>query len=313
MADQTMPETAEPIVPTANLSAAQTARLPLQQRGQAGFTLAELLVSVGVLVLIVLLTTQLLNNAATITTLGQKQMDADSQARQLLDRMAVDFAHMVQRSDLDYFAKGTIAPNSEGGPMPGNDQIALYSTVPGYYTLSGSPSPVSLVAYRVNAQNKLERMGKGLVWNGVPTADPTSVVFLPLKISETWRGATDLSASPTPAPDAEVIGPQIFRFEYSYLLTDGTRSVTPPANISSLAAIVVDIAVIDPKSKVLLSDTTVPAQITEVASQLIDYDVATMPNPGDILRTWQGALDAITNLPRPAISGIRLYERYFYF
>ncbi len=254
MADQTMPETAEPTVPAANLSAARCARLPLQQRGQSGFTLAELLVSVGVSVLIVLLTTQLLNNAATITTLGQKQMDADSQARQLLDRMAVDFAHMVQRSDLDYFAKGAIAPNSEGGPMPGNDQIAL-STPSGVLHIIRIAKPGLTCSYRVNAQNKLERMGKGLVWNGVPTADPTSVVFLPLKISETSRGATDLSASPTPAPDAEVIGPQIFRFGHSYLLTDGTGSVTPPANISSLAAIVVDIAVINPREQSTFSRT----------------------------------------------------------
>ncbi len=78
----------------------------------AGFTLAELLVTIGVLVLLVLLFTQLLNSAATITTLGHKQMDADSQARQLLDRMAIDFAQMVKRSDVDFFAKGTLAPNS---------------------------------------------------------------------------------------------------------------------------------------------------------------------------------------------------------
>src|SRR4051812_41539691 len=62
-----------------------------------GFTLAELLVTVGVVVVLVLLFTQLLKSAATITTLGHKQMDADAQARQLLDRMAIDFAQMVKR------------------------------------------------------------------------------------------------------------------------------------------------------------------------------------------------------------------------
>src|SRR5215468_11710000 len=90
------------------------------------FTLVELLISVSVLVLLVLLATQLLNSAATITTLGQKQMDANSQARQLLDRMGVDFAQMVRRTDLDYFAKNTTTPNSQGGSMAGNDQIAFY-------------------------------------------------------------------------------------------------------------------------------------------------------------------------------------------
>ncbi len=113
------------------------------------------------LVLLVLLVTQLLNSAATITTLGHKQMDADSQARQLLDRMAVDFAQMVKRNDVDFWAKGTVEPpNSAGGTMAGNDQITFYSTVPGYYPSSGSQSPVSLVAYRINSQNQMERMGK---------------------------------------------------------------------------------------------------------------------------------------------------------
>src|SRR5205823_3521100 len=149
------------------------------------FTLAELLVTVGVLVLLVLLFTQLLNSAATITTLGHKKMDTDSQTRQLLDRMAVDFAQMVKRSDVDFFAKGTTAPNSVGGAMAGNDRIAFYSAVPGYYPPTGSQSPVSLVAYRINSDStsssydKLERMGKGLVWNGVSSTD-TPIVFMPL-------------------------------------------------------------------------------------------------------------------------------------
>src|SRR5262249_44717347 len=93
-----------------------------------GFTLAELLITLGVLVVLMLLFTQLFNNAATVTTLGHKQMDADSQARELLDRMALDFAQLVKRSDVDFFGKGTTAPNSVGGAMAGNDQIAFYSS-----------------------------------------------------------------------------------------------------------------------------------------------------------------------------------------
>ena len=37
--------------------------------------------------------------------------------------------------------------------MTGNDQIAFYSAVPGYYPPTGSQSPVSLVAYRVNSDS----------------------------------------------------------------------------------------------------------------------------------------------------------------
>jgi len=278
---------------------------------EGAFTLAELVVSVSVLVLLVLLFTQLLNNAATITTLGHKQMDVDSQARQLLDRMAIDFAQLVKRSDVDFFAKGTVAPNSVGGAMAGNDQIAFYSAVSGYYPPTGSQSPVSLVAYRVNslsgttAFNKLERLGKGLVWNGVSNND-VPVVFMPLTIAATWPAATSSSLA-DPNGNYEIIGPRVFRFEYCYLLrADGSLSITPPSDISQIAAIVADIAVIDSKSKVLLNDT----QITSLAGQLVDY--AAGMTPGQLRNNWQNTLNANTTLPRPALSGIRLYERFFY-
>ena len=119
---------------------------------------------------------QIHNGAGTTMTLGNKRMDADSQARQLLDRMANDFDQMLKRSDISYYVK-------TGSAQPGNDQIAFFSAVPGYYGQAGYNSNASLVAYRVNADstsasyNKLERMGKGLALNGAYTTgpDPTSV------------------------------------------------------------------------------------------------------------------------------------------
>jgi hypothetical protein len=273
-------------------------------------------------VLLVLLFTQLLNSAATITTLGHKQMDVDSQARQLLDRMSIDFAQLVKRSDLDFFAKGTVPPNTAGGAMPGNDRMAFYSAVPGYYPPTGSQSPVSLVAYRVNSDstsssyNKLERMGKGLVWNGVSATD-TPVVFMPLTIGPsassvtgTWPAATSSTIS-----DAayEVIGPQVFRFEYCYLRTDGTLSITPPTNVSGIAAIIADIAVIDPKSKVLVTDAQLATLNGASGALPVLVDYAAGMVPGQLRNNWQNTLNANTTLPRPALSGVRLYERSFYF
>jgi len=306
--------------PAAILEPSQRTRLPLQPRlrpnTSRGFTLVELLVSLGVLALLVFFVTSLVNSAATITTLGHKQMDADSQARQFLDRMAIDFAKMVKRNDLDFFAKGTTAPNSVGGAMAGNDRIAFFSQLPGYYptgSTTTTQSPVSLIAYRVNSDstnnslyNKLERMGKGLVWNAA-TAD-TPVVFW-ATISTTWSAATS-----TTTTDAayDVVGPKVFRFEYCYLRTNGSLVITPPldsngcADLSQIAAIVADMAVIDSKSKVLLTN----AQITTIAAGLSDYTAGM--TPGQLRTNWQTYLDGITNLPRPAISGIRLYERYFY-
>jgi len=321
----------EAAVPAAILRRAQTARLPVQRArfGRTdGFTLAELIVSVGVLVLLVFLASQLFNSAATVTSLAHKQMDVDGQARQLLDRMAIDFAQLVKRTDLDFFAKGTIAPNSVGGAMSGNDQIAFFSAVPGYYPAGNKQSPVSLVAYRINSDstspsyNKMERLGKGLLWNAA-SSTPAPVVFMPLTIGPsatvplgTWPAATSTSATD---PDYEVTGPQVFRFEYCYLRTNGTLSLLPPydgdshADLSQIAAIIADVAVIDSKSKLLLTPQQIANFSTSThANFLADYGATNM-TPGVLRTQWQSKINAITTLPRPALSGVRVYERSFYF
>src|SRR6266542_2466176 len=235
--------------------------LAKQRERVSAFTLAELVVTVGVLVVLVFLATQLLKSAATVTTFGHKQMDADSQTRQVLDRMAIDFAQMVKRSDVDYYLKSSATPPPTGVRnllQPGNDKIAFYSTVPGYYPSTGSQSPVSLVAYRVNSDptspsyNKLERMGKGLVWNAVSTTQ-TPVVFMPIPLASpiptpelpavppnplpcpAWPEIACPLTPPPPCPqpncsswsDSEVIGPQVFRFEYYYLLKSQTDPINP--------------------------------------------------------------------------------------
>jgi hypothetical protein len=274
-----------------------------------------MLVAISVLALLVLLTTQLLNNAAALVTAGNKRMDADSQARPLFERMALDFAEVIKRSDVSYYVK------TAATPMTGNDLMGFYSAVQGYYPTT--PSPISVVAYRVNsdfsnsaAYNRLERMGKGLDWNGA-SATNTPVVFRPLTLHGIWPSVASSSAYDDTDPAKrtyEIIGPQVFRFEYYYLEKATGNLVTNPAAWISLsdvaikdaAAIVVAIAVIDPKSRILLSN----AQVATLVESLPDY--ASGLRPGELLAQWQSVLDNLTNMPRPAISSIRLYERCFY-
>src|SRR5207248_1246916 len=204
-----------------------------------------------------------------------------------------------KRTDVNYSVK--VGFNNK------NDQIAFYSAVPGYYPSSGAQSPVSLVAYRVNSDstspsyNKLERLGKGLVWNGVSTTD-TPVVFMPLTISATWPAATSSSASDTAY---EVIGSDVFRFEYYYKLTAGFTTDSLPANgWRGVAAIVVGIALIDPKSKVLLTDQdigTLNGNPTAGTSFLKDF--SSDPQPGKLLNKWQTQVNTNTTLRRQALSG----------
>ena len=312
------------------------------------FTLIELLVSMVVLTLLVALIGQLFNQAASVVSLGNKRADADSQARVLLDRMAVDFDRMLKRADVDYYLKGRPSANNQSG----NDQIAFYSEVSGYFASTGTPSPVSLVAYRINNQFGsigLERLGKGLVWNGVsPDPDASNgtgttnipLVFLPIPLASplpsplpspmpatvpdpAWPQAANMSKD----EDYELAGPQVFRFEYYYVLKGQTASpaavpsilsdvpwdTRAPANhtavngLADVAAIGVAIAVVDPKSRSLVTDS----QLVTLAAQLKDFDPTAMQKIGDMEAQWNAAILS-SNLPRLSVSAMRVYGRCFY-
>jgi hypothetical protein len=304
-----------------------------------GFTIAELLVTVSVLVVLMLLFTQLLNSAANITTLGHKQMDADSQARELFDRMAIDVMQMVKRSDVYYhlktFTSATDCPSTECGTQTGNDEIVFYSNVPGYYASDSTGpqrSPVSLVGYRINSSattlgKRMERLGAGLIWNGASVTNLPNTPTLFWTALDPWNTAKFATTN-----TLDIVGPHVFRFEYYYLLkgqvVNGTTynpvfSNTPwdtrisgnttVSGMEDVAAIVADIAVLDPKGRALLDNSAqVPPpndNITVLAGTLSDY---TGQAPGVLLSTWRNAIDANTSLPRRALSGVRLYERYLY-
>src|SRR5437879_4374966 len=199
----------------------------------------------------------------------------------------------------------------------------------------------------------MERMGKALAWNGVflgtpiPNSSLMSILFLPQTIGGlqppgpppgNWPWAVSSNAIDS---SYEVIGPQVFRFEYYYLLTNGKFSDIPwdrdgghnkVNGMQDIAAILVDIAVIDPRSKVLVSDCQLaqlnggplptgcspPAQYP-VLIDWGDTSCAGCPDqtqwqqtPGLLLAQWRAAIDANSiGLPLPVISGIRVYERYF--
>lgn len=301
---------------------------------QSGFTLVEMLVSMAVLTLLLVLVTQLMNATATVTAMGSKHMDADSAARALFDRMAIDFNQAVKRADVDYYLKGRPAGNNQAG----NDQIAFYSEVSGYYPSSSNNSPVSLVAYRLDPNTfRIDRLGKGLQWNGVSITD-TPVVFLPIPLASplpsplpsptpsvlpnpAWPQAANMDAD----ADYETIGPQLFRFEYYYVLRGQDATTSPsifsdtpwdtraPLNhtgvdgLRDVAAVGVVIAVIDSKTRVLVSD----AQLATLAGQMKDFNAATMPKPGDLEAQWQTAVTG-SSLPRLASAAIRIYGRTFY-
>lgn len=272
------------------------------RRSNNGFTLAELLVSIAVLTIIVLLTSKMINSAASAITFGTKRLDVESQVRPVFDRMGLDLAQMVRRPDVDYYVKGPLDTEA------GNDRIAFFCNTPGYYPSSGSASSLSLVSYRINSDsmslsyNQMERMGKGLLWSG-SGASPQALLFGIQTIYNNWPAATNGS---TADPDYELIAPQIFRFEYFYVLNTGVVSDQPGATgMKDIAAISVVVAAIDQKSRVLLSGQ----QMNTLITNLVDF--APTMRASDLATTWQSTLNATTGIPRTAINGIRVYQRYF--
>lgn len=304
------------------------------RKSDGAFTILEMLIATTVLTLLVVLIARLVSSAASTTVWGIKRMDSSSQVRPLFDRMAVDFSQMVKRSDIDFYGKGT---NAGGAMTGGNDRIAFYSMVPGDYSSTGSPSPFSLIAYKINSSTaaanaavytRLQRMARGLLMNGdssanngtSPTITEGPIVFAPITIAFVWPTVT---SNATTDSKYELAGPAVLRFEYYYFLSNGDFSAIPwdasttghtdVAGMRDVAAIVVTIATIDSKSRRLLDNS----KVATIARTLVDYSAGSAHGPGWLLGQWQSALDTPTNaavklMPRPALSAIRLSERYFY-
>jgi hypothetical protein len=91
--------------------------------------------------------------------------------------------------------------------------------------------------------------------------------------------------------------------------------------LKDVSAIIVDIAGVDPKSRVLLDNSAQVSppndNITLLVGSLSDYGGQ---GPGGLLAQWRTTLDNViatgqigtVSVPRPAIQGVRLHERYFY-
>ncbi|PTY03435.1 hypothetical protein DB346_06010 [Verrucomicrobia bacterium LW23] len=299
-----------------------------------GFTLVELLVSLSVLVVLLLLINRLMASALQVTGTSQRRMEADTQARAVFERLAIDFGQMLRRPDVDYILK-----DATRLPQPGNDQMAFFSRVPGYSTTPAAPpSQMSLVAYRVNSDSsspyvhKLQRLGWGLPWNAAGTETPlvyrqNATSYPPNSISTNWSSAVDMSEQ----EHYELAGPQVFRLEYYYLIKGATvydattaSVVTLPSRLSAtpwdtrpplnhtavdglrdVAAIVVTIAILDPGSRIKLTQT----QLAQLVTAMPDFNEAMLP--GELEERWQQAAQTAP-IPAEAASAVRIYQRYFH-
>ena len=240
--------------------------------GNPAFTLIEMLVSITVLVILVLLIAALFNSATATASLSRKHIDADEEARMVLDRMGSDFARMVKRPDVNYI----FCKNNGAGTTGSSDAMFFYSEGPGYLNpnavvTSGSASTMALVGFRINQNNSfykgipvMERLGENLTWGGVPdlsgTTNPGGMVFLPNPVSALFNmtsgwnptlagnwsytlgtppynaNTTGIGGNQNDSSHYQLLSDMVFRMEFCFLLKSGTYAIQPSASVSGSAA-----------------------------------------------------------------------------
>ncbi len=305
-------------------------RLPSQR--VYGFTLPEIAVSSAVLAFLVILAGHFLNDAERTSRILRARATSDNHARQVFDRIAIDFAGMVQRRDVDaFFSK-----------QEGNDKMFFYSKVPAYYSRdpAGSErSPLALVGYRINSKLQLERLGKGLTWDGdptntskggmnflsYPTTGPRGRPLFETTIAGLWKKTVgsppDFDGTDS---DYHVLSTHVCRLEFSFLrrTTEGLSRIhsTIPfeenkrnaSGLQDISAILVTIALSeshDPGSEIS------SAQLLAALPSPTKADLQT-DRPQLVKTFWERRIKSESfehdpGIPKRAIRALRIYERTF--
>lgn len=219
---------------------------PILFESKSGFTLVEVLVACSILVLIVLLASQMINSSYQSVKGSRRLIDSDRVARMVFDRIGLDISKISRNSSMDiYFGK-----------KKGNDKIYFFSEAPaGFESEISEKNTISLIGYQINDNYEdeppftgLMRLGKGLSWGNSSSSSIPSMINLtfpsgsylpePLStiegnnVSGAWPGATSDNSSD---PDQHLLGAQVFRFEYYFLLKDGSYSTKPVMDKTSFS------------------------------------------------------------------------------
>ena len=288
-----------------------------------GFTLVELLVAIAILLLILAVCSALTVTAQSLLNNGMQRIDADSQARLLFDRMALDLESMVKRTDVDYIVKDATQVQT------GNDSLAFYARTSGYFTSTPDSAPrqtAALLAYRINSQTyQLERMAKGIGWNS--TSSGTPMVFLPATLFGTWPTIAGAGTGGIPnlnlGTDSsyQVLAPSVFRLEYCYVLRDGPLSNLPYLSSHTalngwqdVLSLYVAIAVLDDRSRLKISQGGAGnPNLAAACAALPDFTLGA-GHAYPPLSQWEAVINqpsfpAQVDLPATVAPAVRIYAR----
>lgn len=222
------------------------------------FTLIEVLVAMAVLVLLVVMVSQLTNSASGTVRVSEKQVSADEQAQLVFSQLAIDFDSMVRRKDADVLFWKNDSGNdamffyTEGqgfySGVTGNEKNASQLSFTGY-RVTNRTSPASNGGYALYPNYVLDRVSRGLAWDGTApsiTSGESFLMFLPgvavpdgknvlsNKVGEFTIPNRNSSFAKTPPYDAPteeqytmVLADGVYRMEFCFQLKDGTLSNSP--------------------------------------------------------------------------------------
>jgi type II secretory pathway pseudopilin PulG len=291
-------------------------------RGAIAFTLVEVLVAEAIFLILLVLVVQLIFGVVTTAGTEKKRMDALGDARQSLDRLSLDWASRVRRSD----GTGSLTTSGSGTTMSfttqgniigyftkqaGNDQLSFLSQVQSY---TGSRR-LSWLSYQI-----------GTITQVIQGSQSSSTSALERGIYPyNWTGSSTL-AFPAAVPifaanNYEPLANTVFRIEFCFLqqVPAGSTGVSPftvdAANTlgsTNLAGVVVAVAALDQQSRQLLTQT----QLSSLANALPRVTVDGL-NPQAVWSTnmASGAFAtaaASAGIPKTVANSVRIYQRILY-
>jgi len=212
-----------------------------------------------------------------------------------------------------------INPNGRLGSEPALERLAIglawdnagSSSVPIIPYLSFNPRPATTTSTGpiTNSSSNVVPAstidGTGSPWEGMPPIVGTS-----------GANYTDGTSS-----FYDAIGSQVFRLEICYQKTDGSFTLTPPrpttsGSLTNTSAIIVAIAVIDAKSRKLITNA---GQWTSLIAAFPDPTTANLTASSPVLMDslWNTALQSSTfpstaGIPAAAAAHIKIYQRFYY-
>jgi prepilin-type N-terminal cleavage/methylation domain-containing protein len=317
-------------------------------RESDGFTLLEMIVAMAVLTLAMVMVAQITSNTVTTTQQSHREMDVSFQARSVLDRLSANLNSATTTGGMTIAVIKNMTTNSGGKH---NDGLAFIASARPKNDPSTSSSTSNIrcttVGYRINMANDPTMGISGgkapmLSWGSEPLVFPTSGVAGASSGGQTDMYKTLLStatATQSGSGQFDTLAPNIFRFEVSLLLNDGSIVGQSQANIPydknfpAPAAGVYYLSLAKENSSPSGPQTYVKALIVGIAglsgdlrqivgsSKLANLaDALVDPNDGQTpLEAWdytsasgQNVRTTLSKLSAPVPVNMRVYQRYYY-